>query len=43
MQGHDEALVVSLSERLGQFADRWWPFGLILFGIVFVLGIPTKS
>ena len=43
MRGHDEGLIVSVSERLGRLADQWWPWALIVFGIVFIFGIPTKS
>ena len=30
----------SLGGRLGRFADRWWLVFLILFGAVFIFGLP---
>jgi hypothetical protein len=35
-------LKTSTGEAFGRFADRWWPVGLILFGALFIFGIPSK-
>ena len=30
------------TDGLSVFLDRWWPLFLILFGAVFIYGVPTQ-